>query len=69
MEIKNLSMLSTSVVYLLRSNLTNIELSRQDLESLLTPQVSVAQTPDGRMVLTSIANQLELILGVNRVDI
>ncbi len=69
MEIQNLGMISSSVVFLLRQNLTTIDLKRQDVENLLTPQVSIAQTGDGRFVFTSIADQLEIIIGVNRVDI
>lgn len=66
---QNLSMLSSSVVFLLRQNLTTVELKKEDVERLLTPELSVAQTVDGRLVVTSITDQMEVIIGVNRIDV
>lgn len=69
MEMQNLSMISSSVVFLLRQHLTTVELKKEDLEQLLTPELSSAQTADGRFVITSIADQMEVIIGVNRIDV
>lgn len=66
---QNLSMLSSSVVFLLRQNLTTLELKRSALEQFLTPEISSAQTPDGRFVITSLADQMEVIIGGNRIDV
>ena len=69
MEMQNLSMMSSSVVFLLRQHLTTVELKREDLEQFLTPELGVGQTADGRLVFTSIADQMEVIVGVNRIDV
>lgn len=66
---QNLSMLSSSVVFLLRQNLATIELKKEDLERFLAPELTSAQTADGRFVITSIADQMEVIVGVNRIDV
>ena len=66
---QNLSMISNSVVFLLRQNLATVELNKADLERFLAPGLSAAQTADGRFVITSIADQMEVIIGVNRIDV
>jgi hypothetical protein len=66
---QNLSMLSSSVVFLLRQNLATFELKKEELERFLTPELTSAQTADGRFVITSIADQMEVIIGVNRIDV
>lgn len=69
MEMQNLSMISTSIVFLLRQHLATIELQREDVEQLLTPELGVGQTANGRIVITSIADQMEVMVGVNRIDV
>ena len=66
---QNLSMLSSSVVFLLRQNLATVELKKEELERFLAPELTSAQTADGRFVITSIADQMEVVVGVNRIDI
>ena len=66
---QNLSMLSSSVVFLLRQNLATVELKKEELERFLTPELTSAQTADGRFVITSIADQMEVIIGFNRIDV
>lgn len=66
---QNLNMISTSVVFLLRQHLATIELQKEDVEQLLTPELSVGQTADGRIVVSSMTDQMEVMVGVNRIDV
>ena len=69
MELENLNMLYSSVVFRLRDHLTDITISREELHGLLTPELSIAQTIDGRICCTSVGDQMEVLIGVNRIDI
>jgi hypothetical protein len=66
---QNLNMISTSVVFLLRQHLATIELQKEEVEQLLTPELSVGQTADGRIVVSSMTDQMEVMVGVNRIDV
>jgi len=66
---QSLSMMSTSVVFLLRKHLATIELQKEEVEQLLTPELSVGQTADGRIVVSSMTDQMEIMVGVNRIDV
>ena len=66
---QNLNMISTSVVFLLRQHLATIELQKEEVEQLLTPELNVGQAADGRIVLGSMTDQMEVIAGVNRIDV
>ena len=66
---QKLNMISTSVVFLLRQHLATIELQKEEVEQLLTPELSVGQTADGRIVVSSMTDQMEVMVGVNRIDV
>lgn len=66
----NYENLVTSIVLLFEpESLRKVSFTPRELEGLLRPRVSVGQTVDGRLVLTSIADQIEIFLGPERFDV
>ena len=62
--------LLSSIVYLFEPDtVKKTGFEPRDLEGILHPPVSVGQTVDGKLVLTSVADQVELFLSRERFDV